>query len=264
MPSYRGRTALITGASTGIGAAFAHALAGRGMNVVLVARTRDALEQLAADLTQRYQVAAVALPADLSQPGAALALVAELDGQALEIDMLLNNAGFGLHGAFEALTLDQQLNELQVNTAALVALTHALAPRMLSRASGTIINIASTLAFQPDPYMAVYGATKAFVLSFTAALAEEYRGRGVRVLALCPGATATPFYRRSGGEATFNRMRMRTPEDVVATGLRALEGDQVVAIDGVRNRLLFGFLAPLPKAVSARILGRALGPRQRP
>lgn len=260
MFSYSGKVALITGASSGIGAAFARALAARGMATVLVARSAEPLQALASELTERYATRSEAIVADLSPASGAAGLLQEIQRRDLSVDLLLNNAGFGLHGRFESLSPQRQLDEIHVNISALVALTHAVAPGMLARKSGAIINVASTLAFQPDPYMAVYGATKAFVLSFSSALAEEYAATGVRVMALCPGATATSFYNVAGGDETFARMRMRTPEQVVATGLRALESGRTVVVDGVRNRWLFGLTSALPTSVGARMLGSALRP----
>ncbi len=263
MFKYSGKTALITGASSGIGAAFAQALAARGMATVLVARSDEPLRALASRLTERHATRAEVIPADLSTASGVAGLIDEMQRRGMSVDLLINNAGFGLHGRFERLSPQQQLDEIQVNIAALVALTHAVAPDMLARSAGAIINVASTLAFQPDPYMAVYGATKAFVLSFSSALAEEYAATGVRVMALCPGATATPFYKVAGGDETFAGMRMRTPEQVVTTGLRALESGRTVVIDGASNRWLFGLTSTLPASVGARILGSALRPKAR-
>jgi short-subunit dehydrogenase len=260
MFTYQGKTALITGASSGIGAAFARALAARGMSVLLVARSVDRLQQFAAELAQQHHVRAEVLSADLSDPAAVARQIEELQRRDLVVDLLINNAGFGLHGPFDTLAADREQQEVQLNIGALVALTHAVVPGMLARGSAGVINIASTLALQPVPFMAVYGATKAFVLSFTHALAEEYRGRGVRFLALCPGATATSFYDVAGGEKVFSRMRMRTPEQVVKTGLRAFERGRVVAIDGTSNRWLFRFTGTAPDRVGARMLGRVMRP----
>lgn len=262
MVKYSGKTALITGASSGIGAEFARALAARGMSTVLVARSTDALQRLAGELMERYKAPAQVISADLATTAGISSLIDELRGRGTQVDLLLNNAGFGLHGHFDRLSVEQQMDEIQVNIGSLVALTHALVPDMLARKEGTIINIASTLAFQPDPYMAVYGATKAFVLSFSAALAEEYAGTGVHALALCPGATATPFYAVSGGADVFAKMRMRTTQQVVATGLRALERGRTVVIDGAGNNLLFGLTGALPAAVGARMIGSVMRPKR--
>lgn len=257
---YQGKTALITGASSGIGEAFARALAARGMHLVLVARSSDNLERMAGELRQAYEVTVEPLSLDLTEPGSVERLVGMLSAKHHTVDLLINNAGVGFHGQFASLTPAQDQREIVLNVNALVALTHALLPDMLSRSSGAVINVASTLAFQPTPYMAVYGATKAFVLSFTVALAEESRERGIRVLALCPGPTGTAFYVSSGGDEVFARMRKRAPEQVVSSGLRALERGHTVVIDGVSNRFLFGLTGALPPSAGARILGRALHP----
>lgn len=260
MYAYQGKTALITGASSGIGEAFARALAARGMSVVLVARSADRLQELAAELAQQHHIRAEALAADLSDPAAVAGVVEAIQQRGLVVDLLINNAGFGLHGSFETLSAERERDEIQLNIGAIVALTHAVVPDMLARSSGAIINVASTLAFQPVPFMAVYGATKAFVLSFTHALTEEYRGRGICLLALCPGVTATPFYDVAGGKGVFERMRMRSAQQVVATGLRALERGRTVVIDGSSNRRLFGFIGAMPDSIGARMIGSVMRP----
>lgn len=260
MFAYKGKTALITGASSGIGAVFARELAARGMSVILVARSADRLQQLAGGLARRDRVRAEAIAADLSEPTSIARLIETIAQRGLTVDLLVNNAGFGLHGPFETLAAAREQQEVQVNIGALVALTHAVVPGMVARGTGGVINIASTLAFQPTPYMAVYGATKAFVLSFTHALVAEHRGTGVRFLALCPGPTATPFYEVSGGKDVFGRMRMRTPEQVVSTGLRGFERGRSVVVDGVANRWLFRFTGGVPDGLGARMLARAMRP----
>jgi short-subunit dehydrogenase len=177
----------------------------------------------------------------LARSGAALdrAAVEVAADTALErfarVDLLVNNAGFGAHGRFETLGAARDLGQVRLNVEALVALTDRLAPAMLARGSGGIINVASTAAFQPVPYMAVYGATKAFVLSFSEALAEEFRGRGVRVLALCPGATRTNFLKTAGEGAQVGGMR--TSEQVVASALRAYDRGRSYVADGAANKL---------------------------
>ena len=258
---YQGKTALITGASSGIGCAFARALAERGMSMVLVARSEEPLRALATELSQRYGVRAEVIPADLSQEGAARQIQQEVERRDLAPDLLVNNAGFGLNGFFETLSPERDHQQVMVDVAAVVDLTHAFVPSMLERAEGAaIINIASTAGFQPIPYMAVYGASKAFVLSFSQALAEEYRTRGLRVLALCPGATETPFFDNAGEAASIGRRR--TPEHVVATGLRALERGRSVVIDGYSNALLAQMSRLAPQRLVARIAGRMVHPRQ--
>src|ERR1700733_4358660 len=168
-------TALVTGASSGIGEAFARAFAGRGDSLVLVARSVARLEALAAELTAEHGVRADALAADLSDPSAADAVVGELAARGIVVDTLVNNAGFGTHGEFAALDPKRERDEIMVNCFAPVALTRALLPGMIARKAGAVINVGSTASFQPVPYMATYGATKAFVLSFSEALAEEVR-----------------------------------------------------------------------------------------
>ncbi len=194
MFAYRGKTALVTGASAGIGAEFARALAARGSDVILVARSQERLRALADELARDFGVRAEVIAADLTRADAARDLYAEAEVRGLTVDLLINNAGFGTHGPFETLAPARDHAEVMLNVAAVVDLTHLFLPAMLKRGDGAVINVASTASFQPVPYMAVYGATKAFVLSFSEALWAECRGRGVRVLALCPGTTATEFF----------------------------------------------------------------------
>jgi uncharacterized protein len=191
---FSGTTALVTGASSGIGEEFARELARRHCNLVLTARSREKLERLAEDLARVNGVSAHVIVQDLSVPDGALALAAQLKERGLEIDHLINNAGFGTAGRFETTDVDRQLRMLRVNTESVVVLSRALLRGMLDRRRGGIINVASTAGHQPTPFMATYGASKAFVLSFTLALAEELRGSGVRALALCPGPVPTGFH----------------------------------------------------------------------
>jgi short-subunit dehydrogenase len=237
---YQGKTALITGASSGIGRAFALALAERGMDVVLIARREELLRDLANDLMQRYGVRTEVIAADLSQGGAAFQVQQAVAERGVAIDLLVNNAGFAAHGGFETLAAERDHEQVMVDVTAVVDLTHAFIPSLLQRTPGAaIINIASTASFQPLPYMAVYGASKAFVLSFSQALAEEYRARGLRVLALCPGATATAFFDIAGEEAAFGRRR--TAES---------------------NALLAQLTRFFPRRFVAQMAGRTLRPRQ--
>jgi short-subunit dehydrogenase len=251
MNRYQGKTALVTGASSGIGEAFARDLARRGMQLILVARSADRLSEIAAELRARHGIAVTVLPADLGEEHAAERLRREVEQRGLQVDMLVNNAGFATHGRFEEVGGARDHQQVMVNVSALVDLTHAFVPAMLERGGGDVINVASTVAYQPTPYMAVYGASKAFVTSFSAALAEEYRGRGLRVLALCPGATATGFFDVAGTDS-IAMGRMRSSEQVVATALRALERGKSVVIDGAMNTLV---------AVVAKRLSFALGAR---
>jgi short-subunit dehydrogenase len=249
--------ALVTGASSGIGAEFARALAARGSDVVLVARSGDRLAALASEVSAKHGVRAEVIAADLSDPAAPDAIVAELAARSIEIDTLINNAGFGTHGEFAELDAKRERNEVFVNVFAPVALTRALVPGMVVRKRGAIVNVASTAAFQPVPYMATYGATKAFVLSFGEALAEELRPHGVRVVVLCPGQTDTAFF---DGIDEARVGKARTVEQVVATALRALERGNVVAVDGLANYVLANASRMAPRRVVARIAARMQRP----
>src|SRR5579859_8172033 len=237
MFTFEGKTALITGASSGIGAQFSKALAARKANLILVARSEQTLQQLAAELSRTHGIRAEVIAADLSRPGAAQQIMAEVQRGGLHVDILINNAGFATHGLFDSLTVDRQRDEIQLNVMAAVELAHAVLPDMRKRGYGVVINVASTAAFQADPYMAVYGATKAFTLSFSEALWAEYKPYGVRVLALCPGATDTGFFNVVGAEEA-SVGRRDTPEHVVQVGLSALERGRSFVIPGWQNAML--------------------------
>ena len=251
-------TTLITGASSGIGEAFARELAARGDELILVARSAGRLEALAADLSGKHRVRVHVLPADLTGPGAVDALVGELTARKLTVTMLINNAGFGSHGEFATLDGGRERDEVLVNVLAPVMLTHALLPAMIARKSGAIINVGSTASFQPVPYMAVYGATKAFVLSFSEALAEEVRAHGVRVVALCPGQTDTAFF---AGIDDARVGRARTTKQVVDTALRALARGRVVAVDGLANYALANSVRLAPRRLVARVAAAIQRPK---
>ena len=262
MFQYQGKTALITGASAGIGAEFARALAARGTNVILVARSQDRLQTLADEVARDHGVRAEAIAADLARPGAARELRVAVEARGLTGDLLVNNAGFGTHGPFETLAPEREGAEVALNVAAVVDLTHLFLPAMLAKGDGAVVNVASTAAFQPVPYMAVYGATKAFVLSFSEALWAEYRGRGVRVLALCPGRTATEFFDVIGTDSAAARGAKRTSAQVVETGLHALERGRGYAVDGRANYLTAQVSRVLPRNRVARIMARVARPRR--
>jgi len=259
--TYKGKTVLVTGASSGIGEAFARELAARGMDLVLVARSEDKLRTLAAELARGHGIRAETVAADLGGEGTAARLYDEVEGLGMRVDMLLNNAGFGTHGPFETLSPDRDHAEVMLNVSAVVDLSHAFLPAMVERGDGAVINVSSTAGFQPLPYMAVYGATKAFVLSFSEALWAEYRGRGVRVLALCPGATETPFFGVVGAEEA-SVGRRRAPQQVVATGLRALERGRGSAIDGAFNYWLAQTPRLAPRGLTALNSKRLMRPRR--
>jgi short-subunit dehydrogenase len=233
------QTALITGASSGIGLELAKLLAAEGYNLILVARSAEALGKLAADLRHEHQVDAVAVPIDLADPAAPEELYRLLDEQGIFVDVLVNNAGFGTHGPFARSDAAAELQMLQVNIAALVHLTRLFLPNMLAKNSGRVLNVASLAAFIPGPYMAGYYASKAFVLSFSEALAAEVRGLGVTVTALCPGPTDTGFQKRAGMRSTpLFQANMMTSQAVARIGYRAMLRGKPVAITGWKNKIL--------------------------
>lgn len=217
----RGGTTLITGASSGLGAEFAKRFAARGSNVVLVARRADRLEKLAVELRESTGVRVEVVPADLGTPGAAGALREELERRGIRITSLVNNAGFGSHGAFDTADPERMVSEIQLNVGTLVELSRAFMPQLL-QGRGALVTVASTAAYQPTPGMAVYGATKAFVLSFTEALWAEARGTGLRVLAVSPGSTQTEFFDVVGtNDASVGRQQ--TSVQVIDTAFRELD-----------------------------------------
>jgi len=242
---------LITGASAGLGADFARQCAARGETLVLVARRRDKLEALANELGK-----ARAVTLDLGLPGATAALMADLAAHGEQVGTLINNAGFGLWGKFAALDGPRQRAMIDLNCGTLVELTHAVLPGMIERGEGAILNVASTAAFQPGPGMAVYFATKAFVLSFSEALHEEVGKAGVRVTALCPGPTKTEFGEVAGfkGNGAFDKISARS-EDVVAMGLKTLDKGRAVAIPGITNKAGAQAHRLLPRGILRKIAG---------
>jgi uncharacterized protein len=255
---YRGSTALITGASKGLGKTFAEALAARGMNLVLVARSGDTLQTLAKDLTARYGVQSVALSVDLAHPDAALHISEELERRGIQVDLLVNNAGLGLTGSFLSHDLKKKHAEIQVNVQVLVALSHLLGSAMTKRGSGGIINLASNASFQPLPYMATYAATKAFVLSFSEALQYELAGTGVHVMAACPGPTATSFF--DGVSTDVSAKDMDSSESVVNNTLEAFDRRKTVAYPGRPSVRVATWLSRLfPRALVVRIAAMASG-----
>lgn len=232
------RVALITGASVGLGEHFATRFARDGFDLVLVARNAARLEAVAERL-RLHKVKVTVMPADLSDPAAPQALFDATIAQGLEVECLVNNAGFGTNGAFLDLELDLEAEMVEVNCTALLRLTHLFARPMRQRKSGKILNIASTAGFQPGPFMATYYATKAFVLSFTEALAYELQGTGVTATCSCPGATDTEFSKRAGSDKSllFKRAAVAKPEDVVHQAYEAMMAGEVVAVHGFLNWL---------------------------
>jgi uncharacterized protein len=232
-------TVLITGASSGIGRELARCFAAEGCRLVLVARKKAALQSLADELRRACKTQSELLTADLAEPEAPQRLFDHLRVNGTRVDVLVNNAGFGAKGRFAEVAAHRQIDMVQVNVVALMHLTRLFLPPMVERRRGGVLNVASTAAFQPGPGMAVYYATKAFVLCFSEAVAEEVIGTGVTVSALCPGATATNFATTAGARtsAFFDRNAM-SAATVAAIGHRAFRQGQVVKIAGVKNRLL--------------------------
>jgi short-subunit dehydrogenase len=255
---YRGSTALITGASKGLGKVFAQTLAARGMNLVLVARSGDALQALATDLAGRYGVKSIALDADLSEPNAATQIAEELARRGVQVDLLINNAGLGLTGSFLSHDLRKKQSEILVNVHALAALSHVFGSGMAKRGSGGIINLASNASFQPIPFMATYAATKAFVLHFSEALQFELAGTGVHVMAACPGPTATSFF--DGVSTNVSPKDMDSSESVVEKTLKAFDQGKAVAYPGRTSVRAATWLSRLlPRALVVRAAAMASG-----
>lgn len=250
-------TTLITGASSGIGEAFARRLAALGRNVLLVARSEDKLVTLCNELGRNHPVRAQYVLLDLSQPDSAARLFAEAETRGLEIDMLVNNAGFGSMGEFLKLDLPRELNMIDLNVKSLVELTHRFLAPMRARKRGTIINVASTAAFQPVPFMATYAATKAFVLSFSEAVGEENRPYGIEVLALCPGVTDTNFFEAARGHRPPARTA-QTADEVVDTALKALGRGKGHIISGLSNFVMVEAQRVVPRSAVVRVAGKMM------
>ncbi len=250
-------TALITGASSGIGEAFARKLAALGRNVLLVARSEDKLISICNELGRISSIRAQYLAMDLSQPESGAQLFAETEKRGLTIDLLVNNAGFGSMGDFTKLDLARELDMVDLNVKAVVDLTYRFLIPMRARKQGAIINVASTAGFQPVPYMATYAATKAFVLSFSEAIWEENRMHGVHVMALCPGVTETNFFEAAKIQKPPMRVA-QSPEDVVDAALRALPRRKSRVVCGWTNLLVIEGERFLPRTFVVKMAGRVL------
>ena len=245
--------AVVTGASSGMGLAFARELARRGHKVLAVARRRDRLEALVAEAA-KHGGSVVALAADLGTAEGLKLVVTRMSGLD-KIDLLVNNAGIATSGDFRGSLLEKELSAIRLNVDAVMTLTRAALGEMLRRGNGAIINMASVVAFQPFPHFAVYAASKAFVLSFTEALAEEVKGSGVRVLALCPGAAKTEMSVFSHNEGLLGKLPSLSADQIVRTGLRAVEGGRVVKIVGWLNRMLVFQNRFMPRAAVRWMMG---------
>jgi hypothetical protein len=234
------QTALITGASAGLGYEFAKLFARDKYNLVLVARSGPKLDELAEQLRQRHGVSVKTIPLDLGLPRVAQDLFEETQRAGVHVDILVNNAGYGKSGEFAAIPVEEEYGQIQLNVTALTLLTKLYLGPMLERRSGKIMNVASTAAFQPGPLMAVYYATKAYVLSFSEAIADELRSSGVQVTCFCPGATLTEFQKRAETENSrlFKQLAPMDAKTVAEDGYRALMAGKSLAISGFKNWLV--------------------------
>ncbi len=243
----------MTGASSGIGDAFARALAAQGTDLVLVARREDRLEALAAELRTATGARVDVHVADLTTGPGLWSVEERLRHHPQPVDLLVNNAGFGTAGRFHELDLAREDEELRLNTLALLRLTHAALERMVPSGRGWILNVSSVAGFQPAPGHATYAATKAFVTSFTESLHEELKGTGVVATALCPGLTRTEFHQVSGGDAPQLPFAWMSAEQVVAESLRDLAKERVLSIPGVQYKALTAMAALVPRGVQRRV-----------
>jgi short-subunit dehydrogenase len=261
MTPWSGKWALVTGASAGIGAALAEELARGGTNLVLTARRRERLEELAQKLATAHKIQTKIFVADLKQADAPERIFQFTKEEAIEIELLINNAGFGAYGEFLAVELRRLTDMVQVNCAAVVHLTRLYLPEMVARKQGDVLIVASTAAFQSVPYISTYAATKAFDLLFAEGLAEEVKPYGVRVCALCPGSTDSEFAEVAGQtHIAASRANRETAEKVARTGLRALAAGKSHVISGLGNYL--GVLGQrlVPRRFVARIAARMFRP----
>jgi uncharacterized protein len=250
-------TVLVTGASSGIGLELAKCFAADKSNLVLVARNIAAMESLAAELRREHKIEVQVITADLTQPEAPQKVFDELEGRGIAVDVLVNNAGFGLHGSFVELPPERQLEIVQVNVSALVALTRLFLPGMVQRRRGGILNVGSVAGFVPGPYMAIYYASKAFVQSFSEALFEELRGTGVSVTNLCPGPTETNFSQTARTYKTRTKQVSKmTAADVAVAGHRAFRDGRWVCVPGIQNKFFALLIRLFPRSTSRGVVGK--------
>jgi len=252
------KVTLITGASSGIGEAFAQRLAAEGHNLLLVARSEEKLRTLCGELEREHKITADFVPLDLIDRDADERLFNETQKRGLEVDFLINNAGFGSGGDFATLDIQKELAIIDLNVRALVALTHRYLTPMRERKGGTIINVSSAAGFQPLPFMATYAATKAFVTSFTEAIAEENRPFGIQMLALCPGSTKTNFFDASGIDRPVQVKGQQTVDEVIDTAMNALGGTRSKVVSGWANYLASLSTNFVPNKLITRAVGKAL------
>jgi short-subunit dehydrogenase len=255
------KVALITGASSGIGEVFARKLAAEKHDLVLVARSEKKLHELCDELMLQHKITAHYVGLDLTETDADLTLFEETERHGMEVEWLINNAGFGSMGDFSELEREPELGMIDLNIRALVALTHRYLKKMRERKSGVIINVSSAAGFQPIPFMATYAATKAFVTSFSEAIAEENRAYGIKVLALCPGPTETHFFDAAKIKEPFGVKGMQTPEEVVETALKAVKSGKTVVVSGWANYIGSVLSTLVPNSLVTRVMAKALRPK---
>jgi short-subunit dehydrogenase len=261
MNQWRGKWALVTGASAGIGTALARELAEGGTNLVLTARRRDRLIGLAAELSAKHDVRALVCVADLAKPEGPRQVFTFTKEKNISVDLLVNNAGFGAYGEFPKAKIDRLIEMVQVNVSAVVHLTHLYLPDMMARRSGDILILSSVAAFQPVPYITTYAATKSFDLLFAEGLAEEMRPYGIRVCALCPGSTETEFF-DVAGQRNHAQHPKEAAEKVAHVGLAALAAGKSWVISGFMNWTLAETARLAPRRMVARIAGRMFRPKE--
>lgn len=250
---------VITGASGGIGEALAHLFAPEQQTLVLVARSKDKLDALAKELNSKHGIKVHVIAQDLEQIGASAALMNEISNLKLTVDTLVNNAGFGISAPFAKADAAKTSGMMQLNMVALTELTHMALPAMLERGHGRIMNIASAVAFQPCPYFAVYAATKAYVLSFTEALAEEVRSRGVLVTAVCPGSTATGFHTTANTKGSLLDKIADSPLMVAEESYKALNNGKTVVVTGLMNKPLPMINRLVPRRTMTWAVSKVMG-----
>jgi uncharacterized protein len=255
------KATLITGASGGIGEAFGRRLAADKHNLVLAARSEEKLRQLCDELSKKHGVTAHFIAVDLTDPEADRRVFEETEKLGVEVDWLINNAGFGSMGDFAKLDLTRELQMIDLNVRCLVALTHCYLQGMRDRRRGTIINVSSAAGFQPIPFMATYAATKAFVTSFSEAIAEESRPYGIQVLALCPGSTETNFHAAANMDRALAFKGQETPEQVVETAIDAIGTGRAKIVSGWTNWLVASGVNFLPNSLITRVMAKGMRSR---
>ncbi len=254
-------TALITGASAGIGAAFARELAARQTNLVLVARSQDKLYQLAEQLKNQFSIQVEVIVQDLTQPAAVQTVCDTVRQKGLTVDLLVNNAGFGDYGEFTTRDLQRQLEMIQLNIAVLVELTYRFLSEMQQRKSGAIINVSSISAYQSLPYLSIYSSTKAFILSFTEALWAENQNTGVRIFTLCPGPTESDFFEAAKFPDSFSQNNLTPAAEVVKEALKALDSNQSnVVTGGLGNHIIVNSTRLLPRELLVSMVEKQFRP----